>query len=220
MTSRKAINGPHQGKPVLTACSPLTDAHATLVMIHGRGSTANNILELARVISNPHLACIAPQADNNVWYPHSFLAPLVKNEPALSSAFQALEDAIAMSTLAGISQQKIILGGFSQGACIVSEFVARQGKRFGGLLVFSGGLIGPPGTPRAYPDGLDGLPVLIGCSNVDPHVPINRVNETSHILTQLGASVDKQIYPNMGHTINDDELDRARKIVGAVTEDA
>jgi predicted esterase len=208
--------GPHQGQPVYSAGRPLPQAQAALILVHGRGATAPSILELASVLHQPDFAYLAPQAAGNTWYPHSFLTPIPQNEPYLSSALQALADVVAQVNAAGIATDKIVIGGFSQGACLAAEFVARHVQRYGGLLVFSGGLIGPPGTPRTYAGSLAGTPVFIGCSNVDSHIPVERVHETAEVLTHLGADVDKQIYPNMSHTIVPDEIERAQKLVAGV----
>jgi predicted esterase len=206
-------NGPHQGQPLLQQGKPLQQAQAAMILVHGRGATAESILDLASVLPHPEMAYLAPQAADNTWYPYSFLAPMTQNQPGLDSALQAVADAVAQVKAAGIPAGKIIIGGFSQGACLASEFVARNARRYGGLLVFSGGLIGPPGTPRSYDGSLDGTPVFIGCSDVDFHIPVERVEETAVTLTHLGATVNKIIYPNMGHTIIQDEIDQAQKIV-------
>jgi predicted esterase len=211
-----SIQGPHQGQPLLTAGRPLDEARAALILVHGRGATAQSILELGGVLTHPDFAYLAPQASGNAWYPYSFLAPIPQNEPGITSGLQAVADAVAVVEAAGIPAEQIVLGGFSQGACLASEFVARHARRYGGLLVFSGGLIGPPGTPRDFEGTLDGTPVFIGCSDVDPHIPIERVMETADTLTNLGAKVSQQIYPNMGHTIVQDELDHALQIIQGV----
>lgn len=203
----------HQTRPLFSAGKPLADAKAAMILIHGRGATAPSILELAKELYRPDLAYLAPQAAGNTWYPYSFLSPIAQNEPYLSSALQTVAEVVRQVNEAGIASDKIIIGGFSQGACLATEFAARNGQPFGGLLVFSGGLIGPPGTPRNYPGNLGGMPVFIGCSNVDFHIPEERVHETAEVLTRMGAVVDKQIYPNMGHTIVQDEIERAQKIV-------
>lgn len=209
-------NSPHQGQPLLQQGKSLNEAKAAMILVHGRGATAVSILELAEVLPHPEMAYLAPQARGNTWYPQSFLAPMPQNEPWLSSALQALADAVSTVKAAGIPAERLILGGFSQGACLASEFVARNARRYGGLLVFSGGLIGPPGTPRSYDGSLDGTPVFIGCSDVDFHIPVERVAETAVTLTHLGATVNKKIYPTMGHTIIQDEIDQAQTIVDSL----
>jgi predicted esterase len=205
--------GPHQGQPILQTGKPLADAKAAMILIHGRGADAESILELSTVLPHPDLAYLAPQASDNTWYPYSFLSPMTQNEPGLSSALKVVADLVAQVEAAGIPAKKIILGGFSQGACLTSEFAARNAKRYGGILVFSGGVIGPPGTPRNYSGSLDGTPVFIGCSDVDPHIPVERVHETAEVFTKLGGRVTKKIYPGLGHTVIKNELDHALEIV-------
>jgi predicted esterase len=216
MVMSDLVQGPHQGQRVLAAGRPLADAKAAMVLVHGRGATAQSILELGEVLAHPDLAYLAPQASGNTWYPYSFLAPMPQNEPGITSGLQAVADVVAMVEEAGIPTEKIIIGGFSQGACLASEFVARHAQRYGGLLAFSGGLIGPPGTPRDYAGTLASTPVFIGCSDIDPHIPLERVNETADVLADLKATVDKRIYPGMGHTVNQDEIDQAMEIVQQV----
>ena len=202
-------DNPHQSQPVLTAGRPPAEARGALILLHGRGATAESILELADLLPHPDLAYLAPQAAGNTWYPYSFLAPMEQNEPFLSSALAKVGAVVAQAAAAGIPAERIFLGGFSQGACLAAEYVARHARRYGGLLAFSGGLIGPPGTPRDYAGTLDGMPVFLGCSDVDPHIPLARVQETAAVLRQLGARVETRIYPRMGHTINQDEIDAA-----------
>ena len=210
------IADPHQAQPVLQTGKPLAEAKAAMILIHGRGATAESILELSTVLHHPGMAYLAPQASGNTWYPYSFLSPMAQNEPGLSSGLQVVADLVAQVEAAGIPSEKIILGGFSQGACLTSEFVARNAKRYGGVIVFSGGVIGPPGTPRDYSGLLDGTPIFIGCSDVDFHIPVERVHETAEVFTRLGARVTKKIYPSMGHTVIKDEIDHALKIVNEV----
>jgi predicted esterase len=201
--------GPHQGQPILAAGAPLAEAEAAMILVHGRGATAESILELGQALYRPGMAYLAPQAAGNTWYPYSFMAPLEQNQPGLDSALRAVDDVLAHVLAAGIPAERIFLAGFSQGACLASEYVARHARRYAGLLAFSGGLIGPPGTSRDYPGDLSGTPVFLGCSDVDAHIPLARVEETARVLADLGAVVDKQIYPGMAHTINEDELARA-----------
>lgn len=207
---------PHENQPILRAGRPLAEAQAALILVHGRGATAASILELADYLPHPAMAYLAPQAAGNTWYPYSFLMPMEQNEPHLSSALARLASLLDEVERAGIPAERVVLAGFSQGACLASEFVARHAQRYGGLLVFSGGLIGPPGTPRAYEGTLAGTPVFLGCSDVDPHIPLARVNETAEVLARLGAAVDKRIYPRFGHTINQDEIDAAAALVATV----
>ena len=215
-THSKTESGPHQGQQFFTSGKPVAEAQAAMILLHGRGATAVSILELADELYHPEFAYLAPQAAGNTWYPYSFLAPMAQNEPGLSSGLQAIADLISQIEDAGIPAERIVLAGFSQGACLASEFVARHARRYGGLLAFSGGLIGPPGTPRDYDGSLTGTPVFLGCSDVDFHIPLERVEETAVTLTNLGANVNKQIYPNMGHTIVQDEINQANRIVQTV----
>lgn len=219
MNKEQRTAGPHQGQKILAAGKPLTEAGAAMILVHGRGASAYDILGLGQELGGDRMALLAPQAANNTWYPYSFLAPMANNEPHLSSALQTLAGLVAEVEAAGIATPNIILAGFSQGACLACEFVARNARRYGGLLAFSGGLIGPPGTPRDYEGSLDGTPVFIGCSDVDAHIPVDRVHETAETLAALGAQVNEKIYPGMAHTIIQDELDQARKIVDSVLEE-
>ena len=207
------MTAPHQGLPLVTAGKPLAEARGAMILIHGRGASAESILELAAYLPQPDLAWLAPQAADSTWYPYSFLAPLEKNEPYLSSALARVTEVVALAEAAGLPPERIFLGGFSQGACLASEFVARNARRYGGLIAFSGGLIGPDGTPRDYAGSLSGMPVFIGCSDVDPHIPVGRVHETAAVLARMGAAVDSRIYPRMGHTINQDEMDAAAALL-------
>lgn len=218
MSRQDGKQGPHQGQEILTAGKGLNESQAAMILIHGRGASAYDILELGTYLAAPEMAQLAPQAANNTWYPYSFLNPLEQNEPYLSSALQVVADVVDRVEAAGIAAERIIIGGFSQGACLASEFVARHARRYGGLLLFSGGLIGPPGTPREYAGSLAGTPVFLGCSDVDFHIPLERVEETAEVLANLGGKVTKKIYPNMGHTIIQDEIDEAQTIVAHVAD--
>ena len=208
--------GVHQGQPIYAAGKVLSEAKGALILVHGRGATAQDILALAGELAHPDLAYLAPQAAGNTWYPHSFLMPLAQNEPYLSSALQRVGEVVAQVEAAGIPAERIILGGFSQGACLASEFVARNAHRYGGLLVFSGGLIGPPGTPREYDGSLADTPIFLGCSDVDFHIPKERVTESAEVFRRMGAQVTAKLYPNLGHTIIEDELKCARQLVNAL----
>jgi predicted esterase len=208
--------GPHQGQPVETAGTPLNDSHAALILVHGRGATAASILGLVSEIAEPGFACLAPQAAMNTWYPNSFLAPIPSNEPYLSSALAVLASLLERVRGASIPAERTLLLGFSQGACLASEFVARNADRYGGLAALSGGLIGPTGTPREYPGSLAGMPVFLGCSDVDAHVPKERVMESAAVFERMGATVDLRLYRGMGHTINQDEVDAVRAMLRRV----
>jgi phospholipase/carboxylesterase len=206
----------HQKQSIAHAGQRLDQAQAALVLLHGRGATAASILLLAEELFHPAYAYVAPQAANNTWYPYTFLAPMQQNEPWLSSALARVGEVVAMVEEAGIPAARIVLGGFSQGACLASEFMARNARRYGGLLAFSGGLIGPAGTPRAYAGDLDGTPVFLGCSDIDAHIPKARVEETAAVLESMGAQVTMRLYPGMGHTINADEVEHARALLRVV----
>lgn len=197
-------NNPHQAQPVSTAGQPLHQASAAMILVHGRGAAAADILELADYLPHPEMVYLAPQAQGNTWYPYSFLYPMEQNEPGLSSGLQRLAELVTEVEAARIPTNRIILAGFSQGACLASEFMARNARRYGGLLAFSGGLIGPPGTARNYAGSLEGTPVFLGCSDVDFHIPKERVQETAELFTRLGADVTMRLYPGMAHTIIQD----------------
>ncbi len=204
---------PHAGQAVLTAGQPLDKARAAMILVHGRGASAEDILSLAREIHHPDYAFLAPQAAGHTWYPLGFMSPIEQNEPYLSSALQLLGTIVEQVAAAGIPREKLILLGFSQGACLSLEFAARNARRYGGICGLTGGLIGPDGTPRDYSGSLAGTPVFIGSANPDPHIPVSRVDETAIVLEQLGAKVTKRIYPGMGHTVNAEELDYVRQIM-------
>jgi len=210
------LAGPHRNAVVHTAGAAMEAAAAAVILIHGRGASAESILELKPLLDFPDVAFLAPQASGYTWYPYSFLAPLDRNEPGLSSGLQVIANAVARLDDARIPAERVIIGGFSQGACLASEFVARNARRYGGLIVFSGGLIGPLGMNRSYTGSLDGTPVFLGCSDRDPHIPLERVDETAEVLSSMGGSVVKQIYPDLGHTIIGDEIDHARRIIASV----
>ena len=211
-------NPPHGDQPLVSAGAPLDEATAAMILVHGRGDSAQGILGLSTVLTTPGYAFLAPQAAGSTWYPNSFLAPIESNEPGITSGLSVIAELVAKIESAGIPAEQIVIGGFSQGACLASEFAARHPRRYGGLLVFSGGLIGPPGTPRTYAGSLEGTPVFIGCSDVDFHIPLERVEESAETLAQLGGNVNKRIYPGMGHTIVQDEIDAAMEIMAALAE--
>lgn len=198
---------PHAGQPVLSAGVPIARARLVAIMLHGRGATANDILPLSQQFTHRDMACLAPQAAGNTWYPYSFLMPIDRNEPALSSALQLIAGLLESLRAQNVPPEKVALMGFSQGACLSLEFAARHAQRYAAIAAFSGGLIGPPSTPRSYAGSFAGTPVFLGCSDVDPHIPLERVHETADVLTRMGATVDKRIYPKMGHTIIQDEIE-------------
>jgi predicted esterase len=208
--------GPHQGQPLLVAGKPIEQAQAAMIMLHGRGASAKDILALAPEFRQPDFVYLAPQAAGNSWYPNSFLSPLASNEPGLSSAFAVIADLLARLQEQHIPAERTILLGFSQGACLALEFAARHARRYGGLAGLSGGLIGPDGTPRDYPGSLDGTPVFLGCSEMDPHIPSARVIESAEVLRRLGGNVTMQLYPGIDHTVNLSEFRMVRNMMAGL----
>ena len=184
-----------------------------MVMVHGRGATAESILELREEWGYPELAYVAPQAAGFSWYPDRFLAPLAANEPWLSSALGRLGETLEELSAAGIPSERTILLGFSQGACLASEFAARNPRRYGGIAGLSGALIGPPDEPRELAGSLAGTPVFLGCSDRDPHIPRASVDQTAERLRGIGAEVTERIYPGLGHTVNGDEVEQVRRMI-------
>ena len=206
IVSAAPIKGPHQGQPVRTAGKPLDQARAAMVMVHGRGATADSILTLAPELNRPDFAYLAPQASGNAWYPNSFLAPIPSNEPGISSGMQTIQDVLDRIEQAGIPAERTMLLGFSQGACLSLEFAARHARRYGGIACLSGGLIGPDGTPRDYPGSLARTPVFLGCSDMDFHIPAERVEFSGEVMRDLNGEVTVRLYRGMGHTVNEDEI--------------
>jgi predicted esterase len=213
MARPDAAPHPHDGQRVLMGGAPLDSASGGLIAIHGRGGGAEDIMALAREVAPPGVTILAPQAAGNTWYPYRFLEPTERNEPYLSSALRIVADLIAQLGEQGIPSERVALLGFSQGACLALEAAARNAQRYAGVIGFSGGLIGPPGTAFEFPGSLEHTPVFIGSSDVDPHIPKERVEETAAALQRLGAAVDVRLYPGMGHTVNRDELEAARSIL-------
>lgn len=216
MSSDGNPHNPHQGQPVLAAGEPIANAAAAVILLHGRGAPAESILSLTPEIGQPGFAYLAPQAEGYTWYPHSFLRPVAQNEPRLSSALAAVEAVLAHTEAAGVSAEKVILLGFSQGACLALEYAARNARRYGGVVGFSGGLIGA--TLRPYPGSLENTPVFLGSGDPDAHVPVSRVNESAEVLTRMGAAVTKRLYPGIGHTIIQDELDTVKAMLAALVK--
>ena len=184
-----------------------------MIMVHGRGGSPRDMLALALELDRPRLACLAPTATGGSWYPYSFLEPIARNASYLNSALRLLEAALGRAVAAGVPAERVVLLGFSQGACLALEFAVRNARRYGGIIGLSGGLIGPEGTPRDYPGAFDGTPVFLGCGDVDPHVPKRRVDETASVLERMGAAVTKRIYQGMGHTVNADEMTHVRAML-------
>lgn len=208
---------PHHDKPVLSKGAALQQAAGAVILVHGRGASASDILSLAGEMYYPELAYLAPEAAGHTWYPHSFLAPLAQNEPWLSSALKKIKDIVNAIVSSGIPRRKIVVAGFSQGACLSTEFVARHADQYGGLIAFTGGLIGPLGTHFQYPGSLQGMRAFFGSGDPDPHVPWQRVEASAGVLSGMGATVTAHRYPGMPHTINEAEIESARPIIEGLT---
>ena len=203
---------------IRTSGTPLAQASAAMVMLHGRGASAEDILSLAHEFPQAGVVFLAPQAAGNIWYPQRFIAPLAANEPYLSAALATVGGVLAQVAAAGIPAERTYILGFSQGACLALEYAARNARRYGGVFALSGGLIGPEGMVFSYPCSLDGTPVFLGCSDVDFHIPLGRVHESAEVLRQLGGAVTERIYPGMGHTVNADEIAFVRDVLGKATK--
>jgi phospholipase/carboxylesterase len=200
---------------VLHAGEPLERARAAMILVHGRGASAADIMTIAAEVMFPGVAYMAPQAAGSAWYPYPFTAPLEANEPYLSSALQVLSSLVA-KVEATVPAARLVLLGFSQGACLTLELAARHARRYGGVVGLSGGLIGPDGTPRDYPGDFERTPVFLGCSDVDPHIPKERVIEAGQVLERMGAALTLRLYPGMGHTVSPDEIEAVRAIVKGI----
>jgi phospholipase/carboxylesterase len=197
----------------LQAGMPLKEASAAVLMAHGRGASAADMVSLAQSIIVPGVTYLAPQAPGFAWYPYPFLAPLEQNEPQLSESLSTLGRMIGFLEDSGLPAEKVLLLGFSQGACLSLEYAARNPRRFAGVAGLSGGLIGPPGSDLKHPGSLEGTPIFLGCSDIDPHIPKERVLESERILRGMGAEVTARLYPKMGHMVNEDEIDFVRRMV-------
>lgn len=209
---------PHNTQPILAAGEPLESAIAAMIMIHGRGATAESILTLSQHFHMDGFAYLAPQAAHNTWYPQRFIVPQNDNEPWLSSAKDRVGDALQMVLDAGLSADNVIFLGFSQGACLATEYPARNPQKYGGIIALSGGLIGTDDEITGYDGSLDGTPVFLGCSDIDFHIPKERVQATADALKGIGGDVTMTLYPGMGHTVNDDEIEQVKHIMTQVLE--
>lgn len=211
------FDGPHQQSKIHEFGASLSKAKAAIIMIHVRGASAKGMFSLADQFAQPDFYYAAPQAQNHTWYPYNaFLEPIEKNQPGLSSGLQLIHDLLDSITQEGIPTEKIILLGFSQGACLATEFAARHPQKLGGVVAFSGGLIGPTISLENYSGSMDKTPLFIGCSDNDPYVPNERLDITSQVFEKLNANVNKQIYKGMGHTINDEEIKEVRGMMADI----
>jgi phospholipase/carboxylesterase len=186
-----------------------------MILVHGRGATAEDIMTIAPEVQQPGWAYLAPQAAGNAWYPNPFTAPIESNEPYLSAALDMLKRLLER-VVATVPTERVVLLGFSQGACLTMEFAVRNARRYAGVVGLSGGLIGPDGTPRDYPASFEGTPAFLGCSDVDPHIRKDRVEEAAEVLKRMGAEVTMRLYPGMGHTISEDEIEKVRALVASI----
>ena len=230
-----AADDPHGDEPLVTAGTPVEEGDAAVVLVHGRGATARSIVGFGEEVAGDGdaetsgLSLLAPQAAANTWYSNSFLAPVADNEPGRSSGLRAVDRAVDAATDAGIPTERVVVAGFSQGACLASEFVARHPTRYGGVAALSGGLIGESVDVDDYvshaadavdgdaAEALAGTPAFLGCSDVDPHIPEERVHETRAVLEALGADVDERIYEGMRHGINEDETDAVAALIASLS---
>jgi len=192
---------------------PLNDAKKALIMIHGRGAGAHDILSISKHLNVKDFALVAPQAENRTWYPYSFLAPINENEPSFSKSLEIIHNVVVAIQQNGIEKENIYFLGFSQGACLALEFTARNAAKYGGIVALTGGLIGDKVYENHYKGNFENTPIFIGTSDPDFHVPVGRVNETEALLKKMGAFVTKKIYANMGHTISQDEINLANEFV-------
>ncbi len=208
--------GPHSDQPVAQAGAPLGEGQAAMIMIHGRNAGPHDILGLYRALDRQGFTYLAPAARNNAWYPNSFMAERESNQPGISSGLSMISALVDDVVQAGVPRERIMLLGFSQGACLTSEFAYRHPARYGGVIAYSGGLIGPPETRWEILGSVEGTPVFLGCSDRDPHIPEDRVHDTARIFEAMGARVTERIYPEMGHLVNDDEIAFTQELMDRV----
>jgi len=208
---------PHAGQPLASAGAPLGQSAVALILVHGRNAAPANILSLLPALARPDLTYLAPAAAGGTWYPLSFMAEKEQNEPGISSGLWVLDQLVQHVVRSGVRKDRIVLLGFSQGACLTAEFAASHADRYGGVVLYSGGLIGPPGTAWDYPGSFDGTPVFLGCSDVDAHVPKTRVDESAAVFRRMGATVTERIYPGMGHLVNEEEIAFTRTLLDEIS---
>jgi predicted esterase len=209
-----SVDDPHADQPILDQGVSIDRARLAVILVHGRGGSPQDMLGLATELNLPDVAYLAPAAAGGTWYPRSFLAPIDQNEPGLSSALGVLERLVSALAQQGVAHERLALLGFSQGACLALEFAARHARRYAGVVGLSGGLVGPPGTPRSYSGTFESTPVFLGCSDIDAHIPLQRVHESADVFRRLHAAVDERIYPRMGHSINREEIEAVKALLG------
>jgi predicted esterase len=209
---------PHAGQPVVTRGPPLSEARAVVIMVHGRNAAPKNILDLAAAFAHPDVAFVAPGAAGGTWYPLGFMSPIAQNEPGITSAIGVVHGLIDDIVAQGMPAERIVFLGFSQGACLVSTAAQRRPARYGGVMVYSGGLIGPPGTVWEEQGTFGGTPVFLGCSNIDAHIPEGRVRASAAVFERMGATVTLRIYDGMGHAVNEDEITFTRDLLASLAQ--
>ncbi len=210
------MTDPHRGLPVLETGQPLATARAAMILAHGRGASAADIMTIADEVAMPGFAYLAPEAAGNAWYPHPFTAPIDSNEPYLSSALGVLERLLE-KVESHVPPERVVLLGFSQGACLTLEFAARHARRYGLVAGLSGGLIGPDDTPRDYPGDFAGAPVFLGCSDVDPHIRKDRVVASANVFERMGAAVTLRLYVGMAHTVSAEEIETLQALLAPLS---
>jgi len=208
---------PHAGQPLASAGAPLGQSPVAMILVHGRNAAPANILSIVPALARPDLTYLAPAAAGGTWYPLSFLAEKEQNEPGISSGLWVLDQLVQHVVRSGVRKDRIVLLGFSQGACLTAEFAASHADRYAGVVLYSGGLIGPPGTTWEYPGSFDGAPVFLGCSDVDAHVPKTRVDESAAVFQRMGATVTERIYPGIGHLVNEEEIAFTRTLLDEIS---
>ena len=208
---------PHAGQPLASAGAPLGKSPVVMILVHGRNALPANILSFVPAFGHPDITYLAPAAAGGTWYPLSFMAETEKNEPGISSGLWVLEQLVQHVVRAGVRKDRIVLLGFSQGACLTAQFAASHADRYGGVVLYSGGLIGPPATTWNYPGSFSRTPVFLGCSDVDAHVPKTRVDESAAVFQRMDATVTEQIYPGMGHLVNEEEIAFTRTLLDEIS---
>jgi predicted esterase len=210
------LTSPHQDQPVLSGGRPVDQARGVLVLLHGRGASAQDILLLASELDAQEFAWLAPQAAGDTWYPYRFLEPTQKNQPHLDSALAVIGRLLKSLEARGIAGERIVLLGFSQGGCLALEYAARNGRRYGGVIGLSSGLIGADGEPRQDQGNLGGTPVFLGCAEYDDHIPQTRLHFSAARLKELGGAVTLKLYPRLGHAVNQDEIEQVNRILSGI----